>query len=179
MAITTTTSLSRAFTLSVRGSGVASVNTDYSWAPSTLIPKGFALVCNQNNWNVESTWKRLNGERDWLKATTNEAYVYFNSADRHWWIDEPGGLGVFVVPDNPTSPNELPPTTGWKALSTSYEPLPQIKLPVDSKESWHGENCNSVQNKLKRKHKIISFLSLVRFSESKKFQPTSFASIIC
>ena len=97
MAITTTTSLSRAFTLSVRGSGVASVNTDYSWAPSTLIPKGFTLVCNQNNWNVESTWKRLNGERDWLKATTNEAYVYFNSADRHWWIDEPGGLGVFVV----------------------------------------------------------------------------------
>ena len=54
----------------------------------------------------------------------NGAYVYKNVADGQWWIDEPSGGGVYVVPS--TAP--LPPTDGWRALPQGLSPLPKIEI---------------------------------------------------
>ena len=40
------------------------------------------------------------------------AYIYFNRGDGHWWIDEPGGNGVFKA----AAPSHAPPQLGWVAL---------------------------------------------------------------
>ena len=113
----------------VRGSGVASINTDYHWTSPENIPPGFAKVCLQNSWNVESTWKKLNAGRDWLRAT-NESYIYLNNADGNWWIDEPGGMGIFIAPAAATDNNlkTCPPTKGWKPLSKDYMPAPIVEI---------------------------------------------------
>mmetsp|Transcript_8955 Transcript_8955/g.18601 ORF Transcript_8955/g.18601 Transcript_8955/m.18601 type:complete len:161 (-) Transcript_8955:98-580(-) len=117
-------------TVRVRGSGVESVNTEYEWTPATIIPPGFEKVCIQNRWGVESTWEMLNSGRPWLRAP-NEAYIYLNSSDGQWWIDKPDGAGVYVVPkaEGETSP----PSTGWRALSPSYNPPPSVQLIPDSR----------------------------------------------
>eukprot|EP00551_Chaetoceros_affinis_P002245 CAMPEP_0203653190 /NCGR_PEP_ID=MMETSP0088-20131115/31969_1 /ASSEMBLY_ACC=CAM_ASM_001087 /TAXON_ID=426623 /ORGANISM="Chaetoceros affinis, Strain CCMP159" /LENGTH=135 /DNA_ID=CAMNT_0050513031 /DNA_START=87 /DNA_END=494 /DNA_ORIENTATION=+ len=127
-----------AFTIRIQGSGVPSVNQEYEWKPPTIIPKGFARVCIQNQWNVESTWERLNGGRNWLHAP-NDAYIYLNSMDNHWWVDEPGGNGVFIAPESSTqllasqvlgekSSVFAPPDKGWKTLSGGIEALPKVEV---------------------------------------------------
>ncbi len=121
---------SRATAIKVSGSGVESVNTEYEWTPATTIPPGFEKVCIQNRWGVESTWEMLNSGRPWLRAK-NEAYIYLNSSDGQWWIDKPDGAGVYVVPK--AQGETLPPSTGWRALSPSYNPAPSVEvIPNDS-----------------------------------------------
>ena len=118
----------------VRGSAVESVNTNYTWTPATSIPPGFEKVCVQNHWEVENTWKMLNNGKSWLRAS-NDAYIYFNSNDNQWWIDKPDGNGVYVAPNKDhhhqqqqqqqqEGAPQIPPGTGWKALSSSYNPVP-------------------------------------------------------
>ena len=121
--------------LQVQESGVESVNQGYKWQDASIIPPGFAKVCLTNKWDVEATWVHLNRNRLWLRGTTNEAYIYFNSADGHWWIDEPNGSGVFIAKplvsnnnNNCDDQRDLPPIDGWKALSDDYEPLPTILI---------------------------------------------------
>ena len=115
----------------IYGSGIASVNTKYEWRSSNLIPEGFARVCVQNQWDVETTWAQLNGGRNWLHAS-NDAYIYLNSMDDQWWIDEPSGRGVFVAPHQKvlSSLNNdfLPPMNGWRALEQGNSPLPNVEL---------------------------------------------------
>ena len=119
-----------ALVLQVQGSGVELVNQSYKWQDASVIPPGFAKVCLANQWNVEATWKHLNRNQFWLRGTINEAYIYFNSAVGHWWIDEPNGTGVFIArplaSNNHDQNRPLPPTDGWKALSANYNPLPTI-----------------------------------------------------
>jgi len=109
----------------VSKSGVQEVNTIYKWMSAKTIPPGFAKVCEQNNWNTTQMWKQLNGDRNWLRAEDNDSYMYWNSADSQWWIDEPNGLGVFVAP---TSNWKSPPVDGWISLRSEYRPLPQVEL---------------------------------------------------
>ena len=141
-AMSTTSSNAAAFTVKIQGSGISSVNQEYGWKPPTVIPKGFAKVCIQNQWDVQSTWDRLNGGRNWLHAS-NDAYIYLNSMDNHWWVDEPGGNGVFIAPETGSTQSQsltlsqaqvevqgemLPPISGWRALSGGLEALPKIEL---------------------------------------------------
>jgi hypothetical protein len=112
----------------VRGSGVASVNVDYQWTSPHIIPPGFAKVCDDNSWDVNQTWQRLNNGRNWLCSTSNDAYIYQNAADGHWWIDEPEGKGVFIAPIERQETGNVPPLTGWKPLSDHYLPLPKIEI---------------------------------------------------
>ena len=121
-----------AFSVRIHGSGVPSVNTKYERKSSIEIPEGFAKVCVQNQWNVEATWAQLNGKRNWFHAS-NDSYIYLNSMDNQWWIDEPSGLGVFVAPELETlsslkNADILPPLNGWKALENENSPLPNIEL---------------------------------------------------
>jgi hypothetical protein len=49
---------------------------------------GFADVCAQNGWDVELTWRRLNGGEGgaWFAHvdSINPSYVYYNRADGCW-----------------------------------------------------------------------------------------------
>ncbi len=101
------------------------MNTEFQWTTAETIPPGFAKVCVKNGWDTSQMWSRLNGERRWLRSTTNDAYMYWNNGDGYWWIDEPNGLGVFISPNN--DPNK-PPLGGWRALKPEYEPLPVVEF---------------------------------------------------
>ena len=76
---------------------------DYAVRPGSEVPKRFADVCVQNSWDIDSTWKKLNGGQGgfWFKHTANDSYVYFNALDGMWWIDGPDGLGVYKVQFHP------------------------------------------------------------------------------
>ena len=110
--------------LRIHGSGVPAVNQDYDWQSANKMPPGFKKVCLQNQWDPDSTWQKLNAGNGWLRAPSNEAYIYYNQMDKHWWIDEPQGAGVFIAPSADT---KQPPKKGWRALDSSYEPLPMIE----------------------------------------------------
>ena len=123
----------------VKGSGVESVNTEYQWTSATIIPPGFERVCVQNRWDVKNTWEKLNNGKPWLRAS-NEAYIYLNFADGQWWIDKPNGDGVYVVSKDQGGGScgtgegsySLPPVTGWRALSPSYNPAPLVESIAES-----------------------------------------------
>ena len=71
----------------VRGSSVPSVNQEYHSTSSYHIPPGFDSVCQQQGWPTEKMWVKLNGDRNWYRAH-NEAYIYWNTLDKSWWIDK-------------------------------------------------------------------------------------------
>lgn len=85
---------------------------------ASKIPPAFAEVCNDNGWEVQSTWEKLNGGEDgaWFahEDDKNPSYIYFNNADSMWWIDGPDGLGVYKAP----GPSWAPPGASirWVAL---------------------------------------------------------------
>ena len=81
---------------------------------------------------MDFTWKKLNGGRKWLHAE-NGAYIYLNSMDNHWWIDEPSGRGVFIAPEkhqmkSQNSIENTPPSFGWRYLGTTSEALPSVEI---------------------------------------------------
>merc|ERR1712109_290040 len=84
------------------------------------IPTGFEWVCRQKGWNAADTWRELNGDSIWFKAST-QAYIYWNKSNGVWWIDEPSGNGVYIA----KAPSWAPPQTGWKALGP-FGPLPSL-----------------------------------------------------
>merc|ERR1712070_211832 len=107
----------------IAGSGVNLVNGAYVATPATEVPRGFNGVCVEQGWNTSQMWQKLNAGKTWFKAE-NEAYIYWNHADRHWWIDRPDGAGVYKA----LGPDHTPPQDGWKLLG-SYAPAPtQVKL---------------------------------------------------
>ena len=111
-------------TVRVVTAGVASVVGSYAQRDVNQIPHGFGMVCKQMGWPVQGTWTKLCDQRlPWFEHE-NGAYIYRNTADGQWWIDEPSGGGVYVV----QSTANLPPTGGWKALPDGKQPLPQLEI---------------------------------------------------
>jgi hypothetical protein len=88
----------------------------YAARPASDIPKGFASVCEQSNWDMPTTWKKLNGGDmgTWFKHQSNDSYIYYNALDGMWWIDGPDGLGVYNGRGLPWAPMGM--STAWKAL---------------------------------------------------------------
>jgi hypothetical protein len=74
-------------------------------------------------WDTKETWDELNAGATWYSAK-NGAYIYYNQADKCWWIDAPRGYGAFKVRG---VAGELPPTEGWMDLG-SYSPLPRVSF---------------------------------------------------
>jgi hypothetical protein len=108
----------------VASAGVPSVVGLYLPRDPSVVPKGFAKVCKQMRWPVEQTWNRLSAQDlIWWEAE-NGAYMYKNVADGQWWLDEPGGSGVYVV----VSDAKVPPPSGWKALGDGAEPMPELVM---------------------------------------------------
>ena len=93
------------------------VSGEYVAKPREEIPATFAAVCVDNGWDVDVTWKKLNGGEDgaWFKKTTDDAYLYFNALDGEWWIDGPDGLGVYKGPSgSPRAPMGM--SIAWRAI---------------------------------------------------------------
>ena len=110
-------------TVRVVTAGVASVVGSYAQRDVNQIPHGFGMVCKQMGWPVQGTWTKLCDQRlPWFEHE-NGAYIYRNTNDNQWWIDEPSGSGVYVAPSD-GSP--VPPAEGWVALSSGRSPLPVV-----------------------------------------------------
>ena len=109
--------------MTVANSGFPSVNAVYQQQSARVIPKGFAAVCMQQQWDVQRTWDKLNGGRDWWSAD-NGSYLYLNVMDGKWWLDEPGGNGVYIAP----AEGRMPPARGWQPLAPQALPLPQVSV---------------------------------------------------
>ena len=91
-----------------------------------VVPDGFAKVCREEGWNPISTWARL-GHGVWFeKKNLDGAYVYFNRLDRHWWIDNSDGKGVYKA----AGPSHAPPgsSLAWKCLTTCSNGIPPTVL---------------------------------------------------
>jgi len=104
----------------VSGSGVESVNQRYQVADPSEMPVGFAQVCTSQGWPEQRTWQQLGGSRPWYSAD-NGAYIYWNTADKSWWIDMPNGNGVYKA----AAPEHAPPQTGWQLLG-DVAPAPAL-----------------------------------------------------
>lgn len=104
----------------VAGAGVTDVDGEYNATSASEIPVGFVKVCDESGWDSQQTWDNLNGGRVWFKAA-NGAYIYWNTADRHWWIDAPGGMGIYKA----AAPEHAPPQVGWRLLG-DYSPAPAL-----------------------------------------------------
>ena len=112
----------------ISAAGVQSIVGRYSMREPTAVPNGFAKVCQQQGWPIEETWQRLSDlRRPWFEAD-NGAYMYFNIADSQWWIDEPGGAGVYVS----RSDTPVPPIKGWKPLNGPTQ-LPVLSVEQEAK----------------------------------------------
>merc|ERR1712238_60080 len=115
-------------TVQIKGSGVDSVNQDFQSTSAKNIPPGFENVCIKNQWDVQRTWETLNNGTPWFRAS-NDAYIYLNSVDNKWWIDRPDGNGVYIASKNQGEEfSNIPPKTGWEALSVSYNPTPSLEF---------------------------------------------------
>merc|ERR1711871_378614 len=110
-------------TITIGGSGMAAVNGLYISTPATEVPRGFDLVCRQQGWDTSQMWSRLGGGKPWFKAK-NEAYIYWNHGDGHWWIDHPNGDGVYKA----AGPEHTPPQSGWKLLGNYAPPPSEVTL---------------------------------------------------
>jgi hypothetical protein len=103
--------------LSVMGSTTTeAVNGHYMLKPPSEVPTGFDKVCQDNGWETNKMWSKLNGvdpSNTWFAHTENESYIYWNKSDRTWWIDGPDGLGVWIA----RGPEHAPPGRGWRSVS--------------------------------------------------------------
>jgi len=89
--------------------GVPSVvGTFAAKSPTAEIPKGFAAVCESMRWPTAESWRSLADQQKTWFLHENGAYIYRNTRDGQWWIDEPSGGGVYVA----KSDSDLPPTEG-------------------------------------------------------------------
>ena len=100
--------------LNVMGSAeVPAINGDYYPKSPAEIPSGFASVCDQQGWNTQDTWAKLNGmdptKDAWFAHADNESYIYWNRNDSRWWVDGPDGNGVWIA----EGPSHAPPAHGW------------------------------------------------------------------
>lgn len=97
----------------------AGVDGTYHPQPGDVIPAGFAKVCVDNGWDVDATWKKLNGGEHgvWFKRDGDDAYIYHNAADGAWWVDGNDGLGVFKGRGEPWAPMGM--ATAWSAVDPS------------------------------------------------------------
>jgi len=108
----------------VLGAGEGSTNGKYVPRSPALVPAGFTRTCDAMGWPSTVMWQRLSDSTSTWYEAPNEAYIYWNRSDGHWWIDLPSGAGAYIAQSSST----LPPFTGWKALPGNKSPLPTIEL---------------------------------------------------
>lgn len=112
-------------TIGVYAPAVPDVSGTYSRRGAEHVPAGFSDACVMNQWDVGTTWAKLNGGQSWWAHESNPSYIYFNQLDRMWWIDGPDGLGVFKAP----GPSWCPPggSIRWQALDGAT-PAPTLSI---------------------------------------------------
>jgi len=125
--------------ISVLGAGVATLNGWYLKKSADQIPEGFDAVCRQQRWETGKMWAQLNGAKDWF-GHENGAYIYFNQADKKWWIDEPGGNGVYT--SRAGAPPHAVPAHGWDLLDAKAQDrrLPSVLTFREGGNDAHGDD---------------------------------------
>lgn len=112
--------------LRVSESGVSELNGEYEPRGIDTIPVGFAKVCEEQGWGVQSTWDKLaHKQAPWWLAT-NGSYIYLNNSDGKWWMDGPDGHGLYIA--GAQRGVFEPPTSGWKPLGRAPKKVPTLKL---------------------------------------------------
>ena len=113
----------------VDGATEPRINGEYSPKSAEEIPSGFTRVCQGQGWDPEDTWRQLNGGATWYGAP-HGAYIYWNTSDGMWWIDEPNGKGVWKA----EAPKHAPPQLGGSRSATvasrplSWPPSARFRL---------------------------------------------------
>eukprot|EP00961_Rhodomonas_salina_P000152 1615-Rhodomonas_salina.1 len=117
--------------IQVSGAGTAEVNGEYKAKDAREIPRGFALVCEQNKWPTEGMWNKLSNLRTpWFEAE-NGSYIYYNTGDLCWWIDGPDGGGVYKAKVADGGKAGRPPASGYMLLPGAKQPFPAISVAAD------------------------------------------------
>lgn len=139
--------------VTVMNSGVEAVNGHYEVRDGNIIPSKFALVCEQNHWDPQDTWKMLSTSNSgsakasrvvWYEAP-NSAYIYFNMREGEWWIDGPDGLGTYKARARassvPAYSRGAGGAFGWYPLAAMNVPVPQLLLhrALDSRDEGVAE----------------------------------------
>ena len=118
----------RMVSVRIAAAGVQSVVGLYQQRdPRSHIPAAFAKVCEQMRWDPLPTWRKLSDQTLPWFLHDNGSYIYKNTGDGQWWIDEPSGGGVYVA----RSEDVLPPASGWEALSqggSAQAPMPKVEV---------------------------------------------------
>jgi len=101
----------------VLNAGFEEVNGEYSIREASEVPEAFAKVCQQNDWDSGTMWKKLNNGRTWFLHERvedgNLSYIYYNSNDGKWWLDGPDGLGLYTAQASSHNP---PGNSAWELL---------------------------------------------------------------
>lgn len=80
----------------VSGALLPTVNGIYTSQDPESIPKGFAFVCEQQNWDIQTTWDNLASKELFWFLKSDGSYIYYNRCDNNWWIDCPNGCGLYI-----------------------------------------------------------------------------------
>jgi hypothetical protein len=108
----------------ISGAGSAIVNGVYAQREASTIPAAFARVCHSSGWDAAETWTRLDEQRAWWESP-NGSYLYFNGADKLWWLDSgETGLGLYVS----GAAGAAPPSAGWQRIGRGALPLPTLAV---------------------------------------------------
>merc|ERR1711972_177295 len=86
------------------------------------VPPGFDAVCRAQGWNTDEMWRKLNRGAHWFRHES-DAYLYFNQADKCWWLDAASGEGIWKV----QGPAHAVPAHGWKPLADADFLPPMIR----------------------------------------------------
>jgi len=123
--------------VTVLNAGVEAVNGIYEAQDGARIPDKFALVCEKNKWDTKAMWQKLSGAASggakvtWFESP-NLSYIYFNVADKHWWMDGPDGLGVYKARGPalavPGYSRGAGGAFGWFPLDDSNTPVPSLLI---------------------------------------------------
>ncbi len=97
-------------------------------------PDGFDSVCRTMGWDTQTMWHTLADKTKPWFLHQNGAYVYWNTQDGQWWIDEPTGHGVYVAKTNET----MPPTDGWRSLRPDVSELPVVTVQLGDAKRLNG-----------------------------------------
>ena len=124
------------------------------YSAETLFGVAFISQYSFQGWNVEKTWSKLNGGKEWFKQVYGDhmgidkfelipekmpggghpSYMYVNQQDKLWWLDGHDGMGhaTAYVPEDLRVDGPPGYHKGSGAVQHGWSPLEgdKIRLPV-------------------------------------------------
>jgi len=110
----------------IEGCGLYLVNQEYKERCGNAIPRSFVSWCDQIREPAPKKWAQVaDRSKPWFEAG-NGSYIYFHASFQQWWMETEHGPAYW----SNSSGRGMPPLHNklWVAVSTHYEPLPQLQL---------------------------------------------------